>query len=277
MVTMREPFRRHPWRIALGKQYYTWKRRLVWMSKARTYARIRERTLYDFAIAEHRTPLLRKLKDVEMWLQYNKVHNLKLAVQRLDHLVLYPGETFSYWRTIGNPTRGKGYVDGMVLFYGTFRSGVGGGLCQLSNLIYWITLHTPLTVTERHRHSYDVFPDARRTQPFGSGATCAYNYIDLQIRNDTDQPYQLHLYMDEHDLIGQWRTPQPSRYRYVVYEAEHRITQEAWGGYVRHNVIRRKVWDAEGMELDDEYVTENHALMMYSPMLHEGKEGTIGE
>ena len=45
----------------------------------------------------------------------------------------------------------------------------GGGLCQLSNLIYWMTLHTPLTITERYRHSYDVFPDSNRTQPFGSG------------------------------------------------------------------------------------------------------------
>ena len=70
----------------------------------------------------------------------------------------------------------------MVLHYGSFQTGIGGGLCQLSNLIYWMTLHTPLTVTERYRHSFDVFPDSRRTQPFGSGATCSYNYLDLQIK-----------------------------------------------------------------------------------------------
>ena len=45
----------------------------------------------------------------------------------------------------------------MVLHYGSFQTGIGGGLCQLSNLIYWMTLHTPLTVTERYRHSFDVF------------------------------------------------------------------------------------------------------------------------
>lgn len=44
-----------------------------------------------------------------------------------------------------------------------------------------MALHTPLTVTERHRHGYDVFPDAERTIPFGSGATCFYNYGDLMI------------------------------------------------------------------------------------------------
>ena len=34
--------------------------------------------------------------------------NLRLAVARLDGIVLYPGETFSYWRLIGKPTRRKG-------------------------------------------------------------------------------------------------------------------------------------------------------------------------
>lgn len=50
-----------------------------------------------------------------------------------------------------------------MLFLGRIGSDVGGGLCQLSNLIFWMTFHTPLTVTERYRHSHDVFPDANRT------------------------------------------------------------------------------------------------------------------
>ena len=63
-------------------------------------------------------------------------------------------------------------MEGMILRNGRVASGVGGGLCQMTNLLYWMTLHTPLTVTERWRHGYDVFPDSNRTQPFGSGATC---------------------------------------------------------------------------------------------------------
>lgn len=117
-----------------------------------------------------------------MELQRNKIVNLKLAVDKLDGVVLYPGETFSYWRLIGKPTRKKGYLEGMVLFLGRIGSDVGGGLCQLSNLVFWMTLHTPLTVVERYRHSHDVFPDAGRAQPFGSGATCAYPHRDLMIR-----------------------------------------------------------------------------------------------
>lgn len=204
-----------------------------------------------------------------MWYQHHKVINLRLAVRHLDGLLVRPGETLSYWRSIGRPTRRKGYVDGMVLFYGGFKAGVGGGLCQLSNLIYWMTLHTPLEVKERHRHSYDVFPDANRTQPFGSGATCAYNYLDLQIYNPTNDTYQLSVYVSEEDLIGEWRSSAAPLHRYEVYERDHRITQEVWGGYARHNVIGRKVFNREGERIRDEWITENHALMMYSPLLAE--------
>lgn len=95
-----------------------------------------------------------------------------------------------------------------MLFCGTFHRGVGGGLCQLSNLIYWMTLHTDLTVTERYRHSYDVFPDENRTQPFGSGATCVYNYRDLMVENRTVRPLQLSLQLTATELRGAWLSPQ---------------------------------------------------------------------
>lgn len=94
---------------------------------------------------------MRQLRGEDLELQHNKITNLRLAVDRLDGIVLAPGETFSYWKLIGKPSRRKGYLEGMVLFLGQIGSDVGGGLCQLSNLIFWMTLHTPLTVVERYR------------------------------------------------------------------------------------------------------------------------------
>jgi vancomycin resistance protein VanW len=218
----------------------------------------------------HKTPLLRQLKDVDMWLQHNKMTNLAIAAKCLNGIILKPGETFSYWRLIGKTNKRKGYVDGMILHYGNVKTGTGGGLCQLSNLIYWMTLHTPLQVTERYRHSYDVFPDSKRSQPFGSGATCAYNYLDLQIKNNTNHTYQLVVYLTETDLVGEWRGDVPSIHQYEVYEKEHWITQEYWGGYARHNKIHRKVFNLDNNLINDEWVTENHALMMYEPFLTDG-------
>lgn len=264
---IQEPVRRSALRIALGKQFYIWKRYAAWLTHRAGYAKSKRAQPLDHRAAAHATPLYRKLKDVDMWLQRNKAANLRLAAERLNGVLLRPGETFSYWRTIGKPTRRKGYKEGMVLFYGGFRPGVGGGLCQMSNLIYWMTLHTPLTVTERHRHSYDVFPDANRTQPFGSGATCAYNYLDLQIRNDTPRAYQLLVRVTDDELIGEWRTDTPQLERYEVYEREHRFEQQHWGGYTRHNKIYRRLLRPDGEWVRDEYVTENHALTMYAPLL----------
>ncbi|WP_310828810.1 VanW family protein [Paenibacillus pedocola] len=271
-----KPIRRSRLRLFAGKRYFTWKRYLQWLTRPGKKAKVRMAAPLDYQAASHATPLLRSLRNVDMQLQYNKITNLRLAAGKLDGLLIRPGETFSYWRSIGKPTRRKGYLDGMVLYSGGFRAGTGGGLCQLSNLIYWITLHTPLTVTERHRHSYDVFPDERRTQPFGSGATCAYNYLDLQLKNNTEHTYQLKLHLDDTHLHGEWRCEAEQMYRYEVYEADHVISLEPWGGYIRSNIIRRKVLTRSGALAGDEAVAENHALMMYSPLLYP-PAGTEGE
>ncbi|QJD82657.1 VanW family protein [Cohnella herbarum] len=267
MMPELRPIPRSPIRLRVGKWAYTSRRYLEWVFGNVTFAREKSVDELPYAVMRHRTPLVRKLANTEMWLQRNKIVNLQVAVPRLDGILLRPGETFSYWRLLGKPTRRKGYVDGMILFCGEVRTGVAGGLCQLSNLIYWMTLHTELTVTERHRHSYDVFPDAGRTQPFGSGATCSYNYRDLRITNDTSVTYQLRLRLDGEYLFGSWLAEQPSRYRYEVKEKDHLITSEPWGGYIRHNTLYRDVYALDGDWLREDEITENHSLMMYSPLL----------
>ncbi|MCL2487076.1 MAG: VanW family protein [Oscillospiraceae bacterium] len=261
-----EPKKRSPLRLWAGKQYYTLKRYRLWLFGGLRFARQSPQPL-AYTVFTHATPLLRKLKDVEMILQYNKIVNLKIAVKKLDGITLAPGETFSYWKAIGRPAKRKGYLKGMVLRNGGFYAATGGGLCQLSNLIFWMTAHTPLTVTERHRHGYDVFPDASRTQPFGSGATCFYNYGDLMIRNDTQQTFRLHIEVGEKNLTGTWQSDAPPEVTYRVYEREHIMKPEWWGGYTRHNVLFRKQFDAGGIETADEYLIENHAVMSYAPLL----------
>ena len=265
--TLQPPVRRSWLRLRLGKAYYAGKRYLLWCSARFRWAKERQGERLPCIQSAHATPLLRHLRGDQMEWQRNKVVNLKLAVARLDGLILHPGETFSYWKLIGKPTRQKGYREGMVLFLGQIGSDVGGGLCQLSNLIFWMTLHTPLTVVERYRHSHDVFPDADRTQPFGSGATCAYPHRDLMIRNDTGQNFQLCLRVGETHLQGEWRAMRPPERRYEVVERDARIDQAAWGGYIRHNALYRDVYDLQGNFLEEQFLFTNDAIMMYSPLL----------
>lgn len=266
---MDKPLYRSALRTRCGMAWYSTRRKLWWLAHRGQFARQHGKPLACVQCT-HKTPLLRHLRDVDMQYQYNKIINLKIAVPKLDGIVLHPGEVFSYWVLLGKPTRRKGYVEGMALRNGGYAPGVGGGLCQLSNLIYWLTLHTPLTVVERHRHGYDVFPDSNRTQPFGSGATCFYPHGDLMIRNDTDQCFQLCVRVREEYLEGEWRAETPPACRYEVLEKEHVMRGEVWGGFSRHNQIWRRVYDAaDGSFLREEFVVENHALMMYSPLLAE--------
>ena len=149
------PRQRSSARLFWGGIFYTFRRYLQWhLNRSIKYAHKRLQAPLAYKIVKHQTPLYRQLRDVDIWLQENKVVNLKLATAKIHGLILKPGETFSLWRLVGKPTKRRGYKDGMVLSNGTFHAGVGGGLCQLSNLIYWMTLHTPLTVTERWRHTH---------------------------------------------------------------------------------------------------------------------------
>ena len=267
MPPLKEPVHRSRLRLKLGGLYYGSLRKLLWLKQRKLFAKTYQTEPLPYIYFAHRTILRRQLKDVDMWMQENKIINLKIAVKKLNTVILRPGEVFSYWRLIGKPSRRKGYVDGMILQNGTFHAGTGGGLCQLSNLIFWMTLHTPLTVTERYRHSHDVFPDANRTQPFGSGATCAYPHRDLMIRNDTDRPYQLCLRVGETHLEGAWRSTEPPALQFRVIEKDARIDQASWGGYIRHNQLWREVYGLSGALLEEQYLCTNDAIMMYSPLL----------
>ena len=134
-MTVREPKKRSNLRLKLGGAYFSAQRKLRWLSMRKHFARERSGEDLAYQAFSHHTPLMRKLKDVDMQLQRNKVTNLRLACARLDGLLLRPGETMSYWYLIGKPTAGKGYLPGMILRNGGYLAATGGGLCQLSNLI----------------------------------------------------------------------------------------------------------------------------------------------
>jgi vancomycin resistance protein VanW len=275
----KQPKKRSPLRIYAGWCFFNMMRSLQWFLRRKEYVSQRNKgknAPFANLAASHKTPLRRNLKQEEMWMQENKIHNLSLAIKRLNGIILKPGESFSYWKLIGPPLAYRGFKKGMVLVNGTVRARSGGGLCQLSNLLYWMTLQTPLTVTERFRHSYDVFPDSRRTQPFGSGATCVYKYRDLQFRNNSVEPFRLSLTLDENNLIGEWQTEREMGLNYEIYEKKHWISQGWAGTYIRNNLLHRRCFK-DGKFTHDEYITENHALMMYSPLLNEPDTFTENE
>jgi vancomycin resistance protein VanW len=253
-------------RLILGQPVRRIRREVQWRSRDIDFAVARSPCAYAHVAASHSTPLFRPLSGLDERLQRNKIVNLGIAADRLDGIVLQPGMRLSFWREVGKPSRRRGFVDGMVLAHGQIAAGVGGGLCQMTNLLFWMTLHTPLSIVERWRHSYDVFPDASRTQPFGSGATCAWPVLDLQIQNDTTVPYRLSVALTGTHLVGSWTAPEPSQQRYRIEERGHVVTHEGPGVHVRNNELWRIETDSQGRERE-RLVAMNHARMMYEPFL----------
>ncbi|HXC04243.1 MAG TPA: VanW family protein, partial [Bacteroidia bacterium] len=238
-----------------------------WYRNSSSYARVCRNVFFDHILTQHQSILLRPLKDVDMVLQHNKIINLQLAVSKLHGVVIMPGQTFSLWKLVGRPTRRKGYVEGLTLVNGQISKGIGGGLCQLGNLLYWMALHSPLTITERWRHGYDVFPDINRTIPFACGATLSYNYVDLQLTNNTNSAIRINLWLDEEYLQGEIVAEQEPEYTYAVCETDHQIRHQWWGGYTRHNKIWKNCLSLDGILQSQVLVAENHAIMMYNPFL----------
>jgi vancomycin resistance protein VanW len=254
--------------MRLAELFFVLKKQAYWHLSSTAFATAQSANPLPFPVFTHQTPLIRKFNGVDQQLQLNKIQNLRLAIGHLDGLVIRPCQTFSYWKLIGNPTAKKGYLPGMVLDKGHVTAGIGGGLCQLSNLIYWMALHTPLTVVERWRHSYDVFPDANRVLPFGSGATCSYPNIDLEIKNGTEATFQLRIRLTKTHLVGEWRSDVAPVYRYEIIEKGHRLEHTAYGAYTRNNEIWRQTFLRERNALiGEQLIATNKALMMYPPLI----------
>lgn len=246
-----------------------WEKRLrrywTWYFGPRTYARIHMREKLSFRVKEHRSVLIRKLGSSEMYLQYNKITNLKIAQRRIDGLIIRPGETFSFCKLVGLPSKGKGYLPGMVLCNGEAAPGIGGGLCQLSNLIYWMAIHSPLTIVERHHHSFDPFPDNGRVLPFGSGATVFYNYRDLQFTNETPYIFQINIWLTGKHLAGELRVNEELPYTYHIFEQDHHFLKIDGDFYRKNAIWRHKIDKRDGHILTSELITKNFARVKYIP------------
>ena len=214
-------------------------------------------------VKSHSSVLIRKLHGVDIRLQENKVTNIRLACERINGLVIRPGEVFSFWKTLGEVTEKKGYKEGLAIRNGKPTKGVGGGLCQMANMIHWLVLNSPLTVTELHHHSDALFPDERRRVPFGTGTSVFYNRSDYRFRNDTDQDVQILVWTEDGELCGELRSERPFPFRYKLIEEDHHFKKEN-GKFYRNSKVYRIVIDRQtGEQIRRELLLDNHSEVMY--------------
>ena len=228
------------------------------------FAREKQTEPLSVVIYRHNSLIRRTLGNVRMDLQENKAVNLSIAAPKVDGVLIRPGETFSFWHLVGRTGTKNGYKMGLTISNGQASEGVGGGLCQFTNLIHWMILHTPLKITEHHHHdALDLFPDYKRMIPFGTGTSICYNYLDYRFFNPTENTYQLLTWVTEQYLCGELRAEKRQEYTYHIKAEDEYFSLEDDGVYRNGAVYRTIIDPSSGNAVEKELIRQNHALVAY--------------
>ncbi len=241
-----------------------WQRRLFFYLAMRfdknKYAKSRE-AFFPYTLTESTMPLINKESGQDIQYQYNKVHNLRLSSAAVDKTVIRPGETFSFWQLVRHAEKQEKYKDGLVLVDGRIQASAGGGLCQLSDLLFWLFLHTPLTITERHPHGVKAFPTP--DVPPGTDATVYEGWKDLKVRNDTNDELQVQITLDEEYIYGFIRVKEEPLFRYEVLTRDLHYYREEEQNWEQVSVYRQKYSRINGDLVSDIRLYENKTLVTY--------------
>lgn len=142
-------------------------------------------------ISKFSTPILDK--------HWARVNNIEIAAGRINYKKLWPGEEFSFNRTVGKRTEAKGYEEAPIIVktedgykkgYGT-----GGGICQLASTLYNAANKAGMEITERHIHSKYV-----GYVPRGKDATVSYGTVDFKFKNNRKYPVMIRTYVGSNSL-----------------------------------------------------------------------------
>lgn len=245
------------WKEAIRKDLRDFK-------NGRKFAKKMSKESFEYIWKGDTKVLLRNLHGVDMQLQKNKVRNLEIASKKIDGIIIKPGEEFSFWNLVGNATKRKGYLEGLVISNSQMKKGVGGGLCQMANMIHWLVLHTPLQVTELHHHSDALFPDEKRRVPFGTGTSISYKALDYRFKNTTEYPVQIRVWLDDTMLYGEIRSTVSLKQKYKIVEEGNHYAKDEDGVFYRNSKVYRIITDKETKEeISKELILDNHSKVMY--------------
>ncbi len=131
------------------------------------------------------------------WSVPNRKFNVELAIQRLDGALIPPDAVFSFNASVGEQTIANGYKEGygIALVGGALGAGgevktvtsIGGGICQVSTILFQVVYRAGLPLEERNWHlywipSYGAAPSGLQ----GLDATVdSASGLDFKFRNTT--------------------------------------------------------------------------------------------
>lgn len=125
----------------------------------------------------------------------SRATNIAVAASRINGVVVQPGESFSFSRTILPRTAANGYVEAPTIVNKKYVPGTGGGICQVSSTLYAAMITAGLPATERHPHSLKV-----AYIPEGMDATISGTSLDLKFTNTFAEPIVIQASADQGTL-----------------------------------------------------------------------------
>lgn len=128
-----------------------------------------------------------------------RIYNVKLAAERLNGILVKPGETFSFNNALGDVSAFTGYKQAYIIKNGKTILGDGGGVCQVSTTLFRALLNAGLPILERYAHAYRVSYYEQESPP-GLDATVYAPTVDLKFKNDTKNHILIQTSVDMNNL-----------------------------------------------------------------------------
>lgn len=112
--------------------------------------------------------------------------NITNGINKLNGLLVAPGQEFSTIGALSPFTVENGYVEGLAIKKKKILPEVGGGMCQVSTTLFRAAMNSGLKITDRSNHSVvvDYYNDPRNGLP-GTDATIYEPAPDFKFKNDT--------------------------------------------------------------------------------------------
>ncbi len=249
------------YRISENKE--TFKRHIYNLTHPENYLRKKCRKPLAKKVFGYHSELIKRGKGIDPETQYNKAENISIAGKSINGVLIRPGEVFSFWKIVGPTTEKRGYKKGRVIERGSLITGVGGGLCNLGNVLHILALHSPLDVTEVHYHSDALAADHGERVPMSSGTSVNYNSIDLRFKNNTDQTFQFLVKVKDEKLFAELRSNRDVPFDYAISEEDHHFRKENDKYYRVSKIFRDTIDKSTKKIIRHDLIRDNHSEVMF--------------
>ena len=168
----------------------------------------------------------------------NRITNVKLAAEKINGVILQPGQTFSYNDVVGQRTKANGFKEAGAYSNGQVVQEVGGGICQVSSTLYYCAMVSNLKINTRTCHYFPV----AYIEP-GMDAAVSWGGPEFKFTNNRDYPIEIKAYVQNGSVTVEiWGTDVDGSYVKMSYTANglrattYRMVYDKDGKQISHTL-----------------------------------------